>query len=294
LLAVFVVVVAAAVGAVVVVGLDPVVEVVAGFEAPNKFGVAAWVVALGAEVPAAVVGAETPLTAPKRLAFGAAEAFAVPNKLVTEVGAAEEAFAVPNRPGAAAGVVEAGVVLEAPKILGLAAGVVLPAGFERLKRPGCAGAVEAGWVVAALEAGVPGLKLKAGGAAALVPELAGVVWFRLLKRLGPPVEPPPLKIPPPPGALLEVEKMGGFDAGVEEDGSEGLGFPNRAFCWPPSPPNKGFPGSVGGGPAGVVEAPRVNLLAAGVERPEGADDVLPPRPPKRGLLAPLAPPKRLC
>lgn len=238
--------------------------------APNKLDAVA-VVLLGAEVPGAVLDDVFPPKPPKRLevevAGGAFVLGAVvvgfpevaPNKLGFEEGAEEAAglFRPANRlEPPVAGVVEPAVSLGVPKRL--------PAGGA--DDEGC----DVGVLLWKLNVGLEALEAVVGVAAG--PEVAGVFEPRLLNKL---LDPPGFA-PNRPDVTEAPAKGEALLAGVCV-GSEGFDAPNNGVCEPVVPkrlPPAGFEVlSVGGGPAGVVELPKLGkgLLGAGVVDPAGAD-----------------------
>lgn len=240
--------------------------------APNKLGAGA--VLLGAEAPGAELEGVLPPKPPKRpevdVAGGAVVLGAVvvglldapPNKLGVEE--ATEVFAGLLRPAkrleppAVAGVVDPAAVLGVPKRL--------PAGGAAVE--GC----DVGVLLWKLNVGFEGLEVDVGIAAG--PEVGGVDEPRPLNKLLDPAgfEPPNR---PPEGAAAPANGEA-LLAGVAA-GSEGLDVPNSGV-WAPVEPKRLPPAglevlSVGGGPAGVVELPKLRngLFGAGVVDPAGAD-----------------------
>jgi hypothetical protein len=199
--------------------------------------------------------------------------------------------AAPNKPVAEAGADDAGGLLRPAKRLEPPVeGVVEPdVGFGVPKRLPAGGADDVGCDVGVLlwklNVGCGGLDAVAGVAAP--PEVAGVEPM-LLNRLLDPVGFGPNRLPESAEELANGEAV---LAGVCA-GSEGLDAPNSGVCEPVEPkrlPPAGFEVlSEGGGPAGVVEVPKLEngLLGAGVVEPAGAE--------VEAVVDELAPPKIFC
>jgi hypothetical protein len=237
--------------------------------APNKLGAGAEL--LGAEVPGAALEVAFPPKPPKipgaEVAGGAVVLGAVvviadapPNKLGVGEGAEEAGGLLrpEKRFPPAAGVVEVAVEFGVPKIL--------PAGGA--DDEGC----DVGVLLWKLNVGFEGLEAVIGVAAG--PEVAGVDEPRPLNKL---LDPTGFAPPNRPSEVTEAPTNGeALLAGVWA-GSEGLDAPNSGVCEPEGPKRLlpvGFEVlSVGGGPAGVVELPKLmkGLLGAGVVDPAGAD-----------------------
>ena len=246
--------------------------------APNKLDAGAAVL-LGAQVPGAVLDCVFPPKLPKRLEVDVAGGAFVPGAVV--VGFPEVA---PNKLGVDEGAEETGGLLRpAKRVEPPVAGVVEPAvGLGVPKRFPAGGADDEGCDVGVLlwklNVGLEALEAVVGVAAG--PEVAGVDEPRLLNKL---LDPPGFA-PNRPDVAEAPAKGEALLAGVCV-GSEGFDAPNNGVCEPVVPkrlPPAGFELlSVGGGPAGVVELPKLGkvLLRAGVVDPAGADVealVLPP------------------
>lgn len=238
--------------------------------APNKLDAGA-VVLLGAEVPGAVLDDVFPPKPPKRLEVDVAGGALVPGAVVVEF-----PEVAPNKLGVEEGAEEAGGLLRPEKsVEPPVAGVVEPAvGLGVPKRLPAGGADDEGCDVGVLlwklNVGLATLEAVVGVAAG--PEVAGVDEPRLLNKL---LDPPGFA-PNKPEVAEAPAKGEALLAGVCA-GSEGLDAPNIGVCEPVAPkrlPPAGFEVlSVGGGPAGVVELPKLvkGLLGAGVVDPAGAD-----------------------
>jgi hypothetical protein len=279
-----------------VAGTDDCVVPLATGLAPNKLGAGAAAELLGAGVPDAVLEVVFPPRLPKRLgvdvAGGAVVLGAVVvtadkplNKLEVE-GEAEEVCGLLRpemRLPLAAGVAEAAVEFEVPKRL--------PAGGA--DDEGC----DVGVLLWKLNVGFEGLEAVVGRAVG--PEVAGVDEPKPLNKL---LDPAGFAPPNRPPEVAEAPANGEAPLAGVWAGSEGLDAPNSGVCEPVEPKRllpAGFEVlSVGGGPAGVVELPKLKkgLLGAGVVDPAGADveafvDELP-----LNILCPAGlfkPPKRL-
>lgn len=254
----------------VAVGVEDCVVPLAVGLAPNKLVVGA-VLLLGAAVPGAVLDGLFPPKPPKRPEVDVAGGAVVLGAVV--VGLPEVA---PNKPEVEEGAEDVGGLLRPAKRLEpLVAGVVEPAvGLELPNRLPAGGAdvegCDVGVLLWKLKVGLEGLEAVVGVVAG--PEVAGVDEPKLLKRLldpggFAPNRPEVAEAPAKGEALL---------AGVCA-GSEGLDVPNSGVCEPVEPKRllpAGFAVlSVGGGPAGVVELPKLinGLLGAGVVEPTGAE-----------------------
>jgi hypothetical protein len=250
-------------------GADDCVVSLAASLAPNKLGAGAELP--GAEVPGAALEVVFPPKPPKIPGVDVAGGAVVLGAVVVI------ADAPPNKLGVDEGAEEAGGLLRPEKRFPPVAGVVeVAVEFGVLKRLPAGGADDEGCDVGVLlwklNVGFEGLEAVIG--VAVGPEVAGVDEPRPLnKLLGPAGFAPPNR----PSEVAEAPVNGeALLAGVWA-GSEGLDTPNSGVCEPVGPKRLlpvGFEVlSVGGGPAGVVELPKLmkGLLGAGVVDPAGAD-----------------------